>query len=103
MKIIVEGRTHGQWTFYNVSLASSEGKEPFMTIKDVRIIEGSKGPFLSFPARKDDAGKFWPHVWANDQFQSAVIAEARKAAPQRTHSEMRRSQRDDDLGDIPFN
>ena len=82
MKITVEHR-EGKYPSMNVSLASSEGKEPFITLKGVRIIEGSKGPFLSFPARKDDAGKYWPHIWATDAFQSAVIAEARKSQPKK--------------------
>jgi hypothetical protein len=103
VKLTAESRQAGKWTFYNLSLASGEGKEPFITIKDCRIIDGSKGRFISFPARKDDAGKFWPHVWADDAFQVAAIKAMDAASPRdtRTHAERKRPPQDD-FEDAPW-
>ena len=43
MKISAEARGVGTTTFYTVKLASGEGREPFLEIKDLKIIDGSKG------------------------------------------------------------
>jgi DNA-binding cell septation regulator SpoVG len=103
MKITVNMRESGQWTFYDVMIASKEGAEPFITVKDCKLVEGSKGPFVSFPARKDAKDKWWPMVYGSDAFQGAVIAEMRKAAPDtRTLSERRPKPPVVD-DDIPFN
>lgn len=67
---------------FNVTLASAEGKEPFLTVKGCRIVDGSKGAFVSWPATKNEkTGKYWNHVYANDAFATAVLQEAYKAAP----------------------
>lgn len=66
----------GKFPSFNVSLASKEGAEPFLTVKGCRIVDGSKGKFISWPARKQDDGKYWNHVWANDKFAAAVLAKA---------------------------
>ena len=58
---------------FNVTLASKEGAQPFLTIKGCRVVDGSKGPFVSFPAKKLDSGKYWNHVYASDAFQAAVL------------------------------
>lgn len=79
MKISVE-HFDGKYPSFNVSLAS-EGKEPFLTIKGCRIADGSKGKFVSWPARKQDDGKWWNHVYASDAFNAAVLEEAMKTMP----------------------
>lgn len=67
----------GKFPSFNVSLASKEGAEPFLTIKGARIVDGQNGKFISWPARKDEkTGKFWNHVWANDKFAAAVLEKA---------------------------
>lgn len=66
---------------FNVGLASAAGKDDFISIKGVRIKSSDKGEFLSWPAQKKDDGTWWRHVWSSDEFQSAVIAEARKSQP----------------------
>ena len=81
MKITVEHfpGTHPQ---FNVSLASAEGKEPFLTVKGCRIVDGTKGEFVSWPATKNEkTGKYWNHVWASDAFNAAVLQAAKDAAP----------------------
>jgi DNA-binding cell septation regulator SpoVG len=68
---------------FNVSLASKEGVEPFLIVKGCRIVNGSNGEFVSWPATKNQsAGKYWNHVWASDAFAAAVLAEARATMPQ---------------------
>jgi len=71
---------------FNVGIASKEGKEPFITVKGCRIVDGSKGRFVSWPARKLDSGKYWNHVYASEGFVSAVLDayDASRKAPRRT-------------------
>ena len=80
MKITAKMREAGKWTFYDVMLASAEGREPFLTIKDCKLVEGSKGPFVGFPARKDGE-KWWPMMYGNDEFQAAIITAMRSVEP----------------------
>lgn len=90
---------------FNVLLASGEGKEPFLTIKGCRIVEGNKGEFVSWPARKMDDGKWWNHVYSSEAFGQAVIEEAKKSKPAqdtRTLSQRRQRPNDDDDSSIPF-
>ncbi len=90
MKITATMRQAGKWTFYDVMVASAEGREPFITIKDCKLIEGSRGQFVGFPSRKDDKDKYWPMVYGSDGFQAEVIRAMNAAAPDtRTISERR--------------
>lgn len=66
---------------FNVLLSSGEGKEPFLTIKGCRIVDGKKGEFVSWPSRKMDDDKYWNHVYCSEAFGAAVIEEARKTQP----------------------
>jgi DNA-binding cell septation regulator SpoVG len=97
MRITIE-HFPGERPQFNVSLSSGEGKQPFITIKGCRIVDGSNGPFISWPARKLDTGKYWNHVYASDAFSAAVLAEAQKtqtkAAPKSRNTEAD--------SDIPF-
>lgn len=62
---------------FNVELASKEGMEPFISVKGCRIVEGSKGPFVSYPATKNEkTGKWWSHVWASEKFSAVVLEKA---------------------------
>ena len=81
MKITAVKREAGKWTFFDVALSSGEGKEPFLTLKDCKIMEGSKGQFVSFPARKDEAAKWWPMVYGSDAFQVECIKAMNAAQP----------------------
>ena len=84
---------------FNVLLSSREGAEPFITVKGCRIASGSKGEFLSWPARKQDNGRWWSHVWGSDAFNAAVLAEAKKTAPQPV---ARATRAVDPAEDVPF-
>lgn len=81
MKIEIE---HHQNQF-NVALCSKEGMQPFLVIKGCRVMDGQKGRFISWPARKMDNGKWWNHVFASEGFATAVLeaydASAPKQAP----------------------
>lgn len=100
MKISIE-HFDGRFPQFNVSLSSAEGREPFIVIKGCRIVEGSKGPFVSWPATKKDDGKYWNHVYASEGFATAVMDEAKKTAPQRS-APSRRDGSFDDGSEIPF-
>jgi DNA-binding cell septation regulator SpoVG len=89
MKITAERREAGRFTFYTVRLATAEGRQPFLEMKDLKIIDGPKGRFVSFPARKDDKDKYWPYMYASDEFQVELIKAMDAASPKdtRTHAE----------------
>ena len=106
MKITAKARQGGEYTFYDVMLATAEGKEPFLTVKDCMVIDGSKGRFVSFPARKDNKDKWWPMLYASDAFKVELIKAMDAATPKqdtRTHAERKKpTVADDDDSLIPF-
>lgn len=79
---------------FNVALSSAQGKDAFVTLKDARIVTGAKGPFVSWPARKDDNGKYWPYIYGSEAFNAAVL----KAVEE--HERALKPSKDD--SDIPF-
>tara|TARA_R110000868_G_scaffold349295_1_gene610596 strand:+ start:142 stop:477 length:336 start_codon:yes stop_codon:yes gene_type:complete len=102
----------GTYPSFNICLHGVEGAEPFLTIKGCRIVEGNNGPFVSYPATKNEkTGKWWGHVYGGDKFNAEVFrlatqqtprprqapshdaARARQLAPRQTPDEDR---------DIPF-
>jgi hypothetical protein len=91
---------HGEQ--FNVELASKEGAEAFLSIRGCRIVDGTKGPFVSYPATKNaTTGKWWQHAWASDKFNAAVLEKAMATRPAPAGSSRGR-QRDDADSDIPF-
>jgi hypothetical protein len=67
---------------FNVELASKEGAEPFLSVKGCRIVEGSKGAFVSYPATKNaTTGKWWSHVWGGEKFNAVVLSKAQESMP----------------------
>jgi DNA-binding cell septation regulator SpoVG len=67
---------------FNVSLHSKEGKDAFLTIRGCRIMDGTKGPFVSWPATKNEkTGKYWNHMVTSKEFSNAVLAKAEESAP----------------------
>lgn len=90
---------HGEQ--FNVELASKEGAEAFLSIKGCRLVDGAKGAFVSYPARKQDNGKWWNHVWASERFNAVVLAKAQESRPQQ-QSRSSRTQPQDEDSDIPF-
>lgn len=66
---------------FNIGLASAEGRDEFLSIKGCRLKSGEKGEFVSWPSQKKDDGTYWRHVWGSDEFQAAVIREAKKGQP----------------------
>jgi len=72
MKITVQ-HFDGKYPSFNISLHQVEGAEPFLVIKGCKIIEGQKGPFISYPSRKQDNGQYWNHVYGGEKFNEAVI------------------------------
>jgi DNA-binding cell septation regulator SpoVG len=99
MKINIE---HHDKSF-NVGLASREGAEPFIVIKGCRIVDGSKGRFVSWPAKKMDSGKYWNHVYATEAFQAAVLDAYDASAPKPQTDRQRAAKfRQEEPDDIPF-
>ncbi len=73
----------GQYPSFNIMLHQGQNAEPFLVIKGCKIIEGQNGPFVSYPARKQDNGKYWNHVYGGELFNEAVIKKAREGKEQR--------------------
>ena len=98
----------GKFPQFNVSLSSAEGKEPFLVIKGCRIVDGSKGQFVSWPATKKDDGRYWNHVWASEGFAQAVLnaaTESQAKPPPRARDDAARARQTrpaDDFDDVPF-
>lgn len=86
---------------FNVQLSAKAGEDHFLAIKGCRIINGSNGPFVSFPARKMDSGKYWTHVWANDKFQAAILKAHAASADKPAKAKPKAKAKDEDA-DIPF-
>lgn len=80
MKITIE-HISGDRPQFNVALSSAEGREPFLTVKGCRLVDGKNGSFVSWPARKLDSGKYWQHVWGSEAFNAAVLAAVRDSEP----------------------
>lgn len=96
MKITII-RNEGRDSF-DVALTTRTDEDPFLVIRGCRAVEGSKGRFISWPAKKLDSGKWWNHVRSSDAFAEAVLREV-DAAPKKTLAERKRPTPDDD---VPF-
>lgn len=90
----------GQYPSFNLMIASAAGKEPFLEIKGCKIVEGQNGPFISYPSRKQDNGKYWNHVYASDAFNAVVLSKAQATMPAKQQSRRQQPQSDD--SSIPF-
>ena len=73
MKITAERREAGRFTFYTVELATAEGKDPFLTLKDLKIRDGSKRRFVSFRGYTGDKHKWWHSLYASEAFQVGLF------------------------------
>ena len=95
----------GQYPSFNIVLHSAAGADPFLEIKGCRIVQGSNGPFVSYPSRKDEkTGKYWNHVYGGEAFNAHIlkIAGAPKPAPKQAPKPSAGSGFDDMKDDIPF-
>jgi DNA-binding cell septation regulator SpoVG len=102
MKITAEARQAGRFTFYTIRLHTDKGD---LEIKDCKLIEGSKGRFVGFPARKDDKDKWWPYLYASEAFQVEIIKAMDAATPKqdtRTLGERKKPTLAEMDDDIPF-
>ncbi len=71
----------GQYPSFNISLHSTPDAEAFLEIKGCRIVDGKNGPFVSYPSRKQDDGKYWNHVYGSEAFNANVLKRAQQGAP----------------------
>jgi len=72
----------GPYDKFNVSLHTAAGKDAFLTIRSCRMMNGKSGPFVSWPATKNEkTDKWWNHVISSKEFSAAVLAEVVKSAP----------------------
>lgn len=70
----------GQYPSFNVSIASKEGKEPFVEIKGCRIAQGKDGEFVATPSTKNEkTGKYWNHAYFSKDFAAVVLEKAKES------------------------
>ena len=69
----------GKYPSFNVMLHGAPGADPFITIRGCRIVDGKNGPFISYPATKNDQGKYWNHVIGGEKFNEAVLKKAQQS------------------------
>lgn len=101
----------GQNPSFNILLHSVAGADPFLEIKGCRIVDGKNGPFISYPARKDEkTGKYWNHVYGGEKFNAAVIKKVQEGERKRPSHDAPKARQlapkgsvfDDMDDDIPF-
>lgn len=95
----------GKYPSFNLGFHKAESQPEFLSIKGCRIVSGSNGEFVSYPAQKKDDGKYWNHVWADDKFNSYVLELANKSRPSRNDAPKQQSRVSHGDGldsDIPF-
>jgi hypothetical protein len=81
MHISIE-HNEGKFPSFNVNLHSKEGADPFLVVKGCRIVNGSKGEFVSGPATKNEkTGKYWNHTYFGEKFSEEVLRLAKVAKP----------------------
>lgn len=86
-------------TQFNVEIASSEGKDAFLSIRGCRIARGKEGDFVSPPSTKNEtSGKWWNHAWFSEKFANKVLELAIEAKPGKAPGKPRQDEDDD----IPF-
>lgn len=99
MDVSVEWR-EGKWPTFKVILRAKPGADPFLEIKDCKLVDGSKGTFVSYPARKDEkSGKWWPYLYGGEAFNAHVVKLAQAALPGTARGVSRKESSDDE---IPF-
>jgi hypothetical protein len=88
---------------FNVELASKEGAEAFLSVKGCRIVDGTKGPFVSYPATKNtNTGKWWSHCWGSDAFNAVVLSKAQAGMPKAPARATARAASTPDDSEPPF-
>jgi DNA-binding cell septation regulator SpoVG len=92
----------GKYPSFNVMLLTGPDKDPFMTIRGCKIIQGQKGEFVSYPARKQEDGKYFNYVYCADVFNRIVLEKANAAKPAESKPSKSGSGFDDMDSDVPF-
>ena len=81
MEIKTEWAKGGKYPSFSIKIASTPGKEPFMTIRSCQIKDGPTGKFISYPAKKQEDGKYFKFFYGNDLFNRAVLEKALQSQP----------------------
>lgn len=75
---IINRRQVGNTEFFSIKLDNG------IELKDCKIVSGSKGSFVSGPARKGSDGKWYAHIYFPTDVSDAIVAlaEGRVAHPE---------------------
>lgn len=102
MEIKTEWTKGAKYRSFNIKIASSPGREPFMTIRSCQIKDGPHGKFISYPAKKQEDGKYFKFFFGNDLFNRAVLEKALGSQPAESSNHSGGSGFDDMKDDVPF-
>lgn len=104
MEITIRWFTDSKYPSFNVELASTPDRDPFITIKGCRIANSENGEFVGWPATKNqNTGKYWNHVYASKEFAEAVLEKAKEAQPKMTEAKAKVADNFDNFdSDISF-
>jgi DNA-binding cell septation regulator SpoVG len=72
---------NGQYPSFDILLHTTPEQEAFLTIKSCKIMNGSKGEFVSYPSKKMDNGKYWNHLYASEAFNANILKKAKVGSP----------------------
>ena len=67
---------------FSLEFAKSEADEGFYTVHGNKIVDGSKGRFISGPSFKGNDDKWVNQTWMDSAFQEYVIGLVDAASPQ---------------------
>lgn len=101
MEVNIEWKP-GKYPSFNILLSTAPGKDPFITIRGCQIKSGQKGEFISYPARKQDDGKYFNYIYGADVFNRVVIEKAHAPKPVESKPSKSGSGFDDMDSDVPF-
>lgn len=92
----------GTYPSFNLILSTAPGADPFLEIKGCKIVEGQNGPFISYPSRKQENGKYWQHVYGSDKFNAVVLSKAQESMPRKSAAGAQKPNKQEDDSDAPF-
>ena len=102
MEILVEW-IDGTYPSFNLSLATKEGKDPFLVVKGCKIRSGKDGEFVAGPSTKGKDDKYWNHTYMSKEFSAVVLAKAKEIEPKAAPEPVKKGHAMDDIdSDIPF-
>ena len=102
MEVNIEWKI-SKYPSFNILLSTAPGKDAFMTIRGCQLKTNQKGlEFISYPARKQEDGKYFNFCYGSDTFNRVVIEKANACKPVESKQSQGGSGFDDMEDSVPF-